>query len=217
MEKKIRLVTSAATLWNWLLVAGLAAAFSSYTAEASDISIRWQTNANPVTVDVTGIKANSLRQLQTADWQRLLSVYAAQGDFKTDMNVPPMLGDYRVENGLLRFVPKFPLVVGVKYRAVFRPGQSPGGDPCSGSGRYFPTSDNKKKSDAVVTRIFPSADVLPENLLKFYIHFSAPMQGGNIYEHIRLLNEAGKPVELPFLEIDEELWNPGHDATDAVH
>jgi len=28
------------------------------------------------------------------------------------------------------------------------------------------------------------------------------------FEHIHLRDEAGQPVELPFLEIDEELWNP---------
>jgi len=50
--------------------------------------------------------------------------------------------------------------------------------------------------------------VLPENLLKFYIQFSAPMSRGHIYDHISLRDSAGKTVELPFLEIDEELWNP---------
>lgn len=34
------------------------------------------------------------------------------------------------------------------------------------------------------------------------------MRGGHIYEHIILRNSAGQPVELPFLEIDEELWDP---------
>ena len=34
------------------------------------------------------------------------------------------------------------------------------------------------------------------------------MRSGHIYEHVRLRDEAGKPVELPFLELDEELWNP---------
>src|SRR5437762_8966838 len=34
------------------------------------------------------------------------------------------------------------------------------------------------------------------------------MRRGHIYEHIRLLDHAGKDVELPFLEINEELWNP---------
>jgi hypothetical protein len=60
----------------------------------------------------------------------------------------------------------------------------------------------------VVAQIFPSADLLPENLLKFYVHFSAPMSRGHIYEHIHLTDERGKDIELPFLEIDEELWDP---------
>ena len=34
------------------------------------------------------------------------------------------------------------------------------------------------------------------------------MQRGHVYDHIHLLGEAGKPVELPFLELDEELWDP---------
>jgi hypothetical protein len=59
----------------------------------------------------------------------------------------------------------------------------------------------------VVTQVYPSADRLPENLLKFYLHFSAPMSRGHIYEHIQLRNEQGHPIELPFLEIDEELWD----------
>jgi hypothetical protein len=33
------------------------------------------------------------------------------------------------------------------------------------------------------------------------------MQGGHIYQYIHLRDAAGRPVELPFLEIDEELWN----------
>jgi len=49
---------------------------------------------------------------------------------------------------------------------------------------------------------------LPQNLLKFYLHFSAPMSRGHIYDHIHLLDQNGQAVELPFLEIDEELWNP---------
>ena len=66
-----------------------------------------------------------------------------------------------------------------------------------------------RESTATVTAIYPSAPTLPENLLKFYIHFSAPMSGGHVYDHIQLIDAAnGKPVELPFLEIDEELWDP---------
>jgi hypothetical protein len=60
----------------------------------------------------------------------------------------------------------------------------------------------------VVRQIFPSSPSLPENLLKFYVHFSAPMSRGRIYEHIHLRDDLEKEIELPFLEIDEELWDP---------
>jgi hypothetical protein len=124
---------------------------------------------------------------------------------------PPILGSYRVEKGTLCFDPQFPLDLGVRYLASFRP---------DGLGGFFPTLDNSSSRAAfqlpdappgtptVVRQVYPSADVLPENLLKFYIHFSAPMRSGDIYRHIHLRNETGKDIELPFLELGEELWNP---------
>jgi hypothetical protein len=59
----------------------------------------------------------------------------------------------------------------------------------------------------VVSQVYPTAEVLPENLLKFYLHFSGPMRGGDIYDYIHLLNAKGQEVELPFLQIGEELWD----------
>jgi hypothetical protein len=34
------------------------------------------------------------------------------------------------------------------------------------------------------------------------------MGRGEAYEHVRLLDAAGKPLDLPFLELGEELWDP---------
>ncbi len=58
-----------------------------------------------------------------------------------------------------------------------------------------------------VLQVYPTAPVLPENQLKFYLHFSAPMRQGEAYPHIRLVHSSGKQVERPFLELDEELWD----------
>lgn len=60
---------------------------------------------------------------------------------------------------------------------------------------------------ARVVQVFPTADVLPANQLKLYVHFSAPMSRGEAWQRLRLLDESGKAVELPFLEIDQELWD----------
>jgi hypothetical protein len=54
--------------------------------------------------------------------------------------------------------------------------------------------------------VYPSAEVLPENLLKFYIHFSAPMSRGEAYKRIHLMHQ-GVEVQDPFLELGEELWD----------
>jgi len=189
--------------------------FLATAAETPSLSLRWNTNSNPTLVEAGGLDEPTLRQLQatnwlTADWQKLFSVCAGQGDFLADMSVPPMLGDYRVESDLIRFRPRFTLERGLSYRAVFRPSKLPGNAdthlPEIVSRFELPAAHSEPTT--VVSQIYPSADVLPENLLKFYVHFSAPMQGGHIYNHIHLRDEAGTAVELPFLEIDEELWNP---------
>jgi hypothetical protein len=196
-----------------VLTIWLAISVHALVADVPAYSLRWNTNSTPPVVVVSGIAGTTLRQLETntwqpSDWQKLFSIYAGQGNFMADMKVPPMLGNYCVQDGLIRFEPKFPLERGIAYRAVFRPSKLPGvtsgGDIIS----KFQLPVTEQKATTVVTAVYPTADVLPENLLKFYVHFSAPMQGGHIYSHIHLRDETGKAVELPFLEIDEELWDP---------
>jgi hypothetical protein len=54
--------------------------------------------------------------------------------------------------------------------------------------------------------VYPTADTLPENLLKFYIHFSRPMRDGDAARHVALLDERGRAVSDAFLATDTELW-----------
>jgi hypothetical protein len=108
------------------------------------------------------------------------------------------------------FEPQFPLEPGVKYRAVFQPDQLPGQRGSRGESitNVFQAPPRRSSPTAMVSHVYPSAEILPENLLKFYVYFSAPMSRGRIYDHIHLRDDAGKEVDLPFLEIDEELWDP---------
>ena len=59
-----------------------------------------------------------------------------------------------------------------------------------------------------MTRVSPSSDRLPENLLKFYLYFSSPMSRGEVYDRVRLLKDDGQAVDFPFLRLGEELWDP---------
>ncbi len=121
-----------------------------------------------------------------------------------------MVGAYRVLGRVLRFEPKFSLQPGVSYRAVFYPANLPGRSPItSGPVTAILQKQVTGPSHATsVLKIYPTAEVVPENLLKFYVYFSAPMSRGRIYDHITLRDEFGKTIDLPFLEIDEELWDP---------
>ncbi len=174
------------------------------TAQAQ--TIRWTpdaTNINKIAVEVTGLSAitrQKIQRWQPSQWQRLFAVYTATADVA-------MLGTYRLQGNILRFAPQFPLEPGLAYRAEFRPSLLPGkagAPPVISSFRLPPRN---LTPTTIVTAVYPSSEVVPENLLKFYLHFSAPMQRGGIYEFIQLRDDKGKQVELPFLEIDEELWD----------
>ena len=186
-------------------------------ADGQGYSVQWIAGTAEVrtaTVQVSGLTRASLRSLRdpewtVADWKRLLSVFAGQESSGAGSELPPMLGNYGVRDGLLIFQPQFPLDPGIVYRAVFHPNQLPGVSSPKKEPIVAIFKAPVTHSEATTVQgIFPTAARLPENLLKFYVHFSAPMSRGNIYEHIRLLDSVGKVIELPFLEIDEELWNP---------
>jgi hypothetical protein len=126
----------------------------------------------------------------SGDWSSVFAVYAGAG------NVPPLLGEYTSRAGTLTFRPRFPIAPGVRVRAVFR-----------GTETLFDVPRPALVSTARVERIYPTTSLIPENQLKFYIEFSAPMSYGEAWKHIRLLKSDGQPVELPFLEIDQEMWD----------
>jgi hypothetical protein len=110
---------------------------------------------------------------------------------------PAVAGTWSVKGGAIRFEPQFALVPGVQYRItgdlpkplVFTIPKPPPGPPVN------------------IAAVYPSADRLPENTLRFYVHFSGQMTRGDIYEHVKLVRDDGVEVKRPFLELDEELWS----------
>lgn len=66
--------------------------------------------------------------------------------------------------------------------------------------------DRAGQKPRVVT-IYPQADSLPDNLLKLYIQFSAPMQSGNALEHVFLLDKNRDTLDRIFLNLQPELWD----------
>ncbi|HVX13359.1 MAG TPA: hypothetical protein VHC22_19405 [Pirellulales bacterium] len=120
-------------------------------------------------------------------------------------NPPPLAGRYSTLPDGLRFTPRFPLEPGMRYRAEYRQ------DGEEAVVEEFRIPARAPAPAARVTAIYPSSDKLPQNQLKFYVRFTAPMSRGDAYKHLELLDAAGNRVDLPFLELGEELWNPAGD------
>jgi hypothetical protein len=99
----------------------------------------------------------------------------------------------------LTFTPRFPLRPGETYRASLKiAGNTASLD--------YAVPRLAAKTSPKIVKIYPSADVLPANLLRFYIYFDRPMRGGKeLFEHLVLLDDKGKEVEEPWLV--DEIWD----------
>jgi hypothetical protein len=164
---------------------------------------------SPVAIEVTGLPRELTSQLTTLKanddaWRRILSVRVGKSPAPDQ---PAMSGNYELREGALRCTPQFPLRAGLAYRAeVFLPAPNRNSAP-SHYERVFELPAPAPGEPARVTTVYPSAATLPENQLRFYLHFATPMARGEAYEHLALLKADGKPVLRPFLEIGQELWD----------
>ena len=128
-------------------------------------------------------------------WGTVFLVYAGTGQ------VPPLLGEYSVESGTLAFHPRYPITAGVRYHAVFR---APSGAMITND---FDGPARATNPIARIEQVYPTADVLPSNLLRLYIVFSAAMSRGEAAAHLHVEDDKGKVLPDELLP-GQELWDP---------
>ena len=167
------------------------------------------------TIDVEGLAPVDLAHLERAPrsrdaWQAILRVHVAPAN-PVAAALPPVLGNYTVHAGALRFTPRFPFDAGQRYEAVFDPSSLPSARGRSAPSRALRTlvevpAPDREPSTRVVA-VYPTGPEVPENHLRLYIVFSAPMGLGAGTPHVRLLDERGEPVADAFLPLDVDLWN----------
>ena len=106
-----------------------------------------------------------------------------------------ILGEFRIQERGIEFHPVIPLTPGLKYEVYWT-------DKLIGELKV-PTRNDASE----VIAVYPGPDTLPENLLKFYIRFSKPMQQGEALDHIRLIRNNQDTLTSVFLDLQPELWN----------
>ena len=147
-------------------------------------------------VEVTGAPADTLRATP-GEWARVLRV-------AVDDNAPAMLGTHSLSGDALRFTPLYPFDPGRPYHVRFERAGSP---PLTAT-VSLPAQHTTPST--VVARVFPSGDVVPENLLRMYVEFSGPMGRPSGIPYMKLLDENGKEIPAAFLPVDYEFWSPDH-------
>lgn len=128
-------------------------------------------------------------------WGSVLVVRAS-----ADETAPAMLGEYTQDSGVITFTPRFAPTPGVPLHATFHVNQATVEATFGEPAQALPAT-------ATVAHLYPSTDQWPENTLKMYLTFSAPMASGEAYEHIRVLDDQGQVIVEPFVEIEQELWD----------
>ena len=131
-------------------------------------------------------------------WAEAFALYASE-----DPGAPAMLGRHTRAGDAIVFTPRFAPASGVRVRALFHPQAGAtvtvwfGGVPAP---QRAPTTR--------VVSVTPRATVWPENVLRLYVSFSAPMRIGVAWDHLRVLDAGDRAMGGMFVEIDQELWDP---------
>ncbi|MEM1123493.1 MAG: hypothetical protein AAGJ18_23850, partial [Bacteroidota bacterium] len=114
-----------------------------------------------------------------------------------DSPVAPIVGNWTLDSTSIYFCPLIPFSKNLTYQARFP-------DIPSFTFKPVPTKNYLLTS---VTKVFPTKAELPENLLKLYVHFSAPMSDVYAYPYLQVVDEQGNTLAQPFLELTPLLWN----------
>ncbi len=115
--------------------------------------------------------------------------------------VPPVAGSFLIEGEAAWFVPRFPFVDGVSYSLLV-------GSVCGAEVWDIRRASSKGSTTTEALEIYPTAAELPVNLLRVYVHFSAPMSEGWAARAITVTRaDTGETLDDVFLPPEPELWD----------
>jgi hypothetical protein len=176
------------------------------------VSLATPAAATGPVVELSGLTRDE-REALTADpptpaaWEALFRV-AIEGP--AGAPPPAVAGRYAIVERGVRFTPAFPLDPGRRYDVSVDLSRIRHTGQRTMRGTVELPAPPAAVPATRVTGISPAGDTVPENLLRIYVWFSAPMSRGSGLPHVRLLDERGE-VRDAFLPVDGGFWN--HDFT----
>ena len=150
------------------------------------------------TIEIVDVPPDQLRALQGTESR---DAWAAVFKVAAGPDQPAVLGAYAIDGTRIVFTPMFPLDAERQYHVTYT---GPGATPITS---IVGLPARSTVPTTAVVQLYPTAETVPENQLRLYIHFSAPMdmKGGLTYVH--LFDDAGAEVLDAFLPLDAEFFN----------
>ncbi|MEO0564603.1 MAG: Ig-like domain-containing protein [Chloroflexota bacterium] len=183
----------------------------TYVVDATDLG-----RAGESALTISGWSPAEVAALEQEEaWSDVLQVRVNLPDIDA-AELPPVVGDYSVaaDRTTLLFTPRYGWSPGQGYittldleLASTLTEAAPAPDALELEQAFFVPAIDPPDAPLAITKIYPTANEVPENLLRFYVEFSQPMQRGNVYDVVRLLDANGDEVEWPFLRIGQEFWD----------
>jgi hypothetical protein len=190
------------------LALALALPLALHAADAPTVALSAAKGESPA-VEVRGLPKELVARLKDADAKgraAAFRVVVGGGTVEEQLARTPLAGSYAFTDAGVRFEPQFPLVPGREYVAILS------ADPTAKPALTTLSLPKPPPGPRVsVAGVYPSANRLPENTLRFYVQFSGPVARGDVYRHITLVRDDGTEVKEPFLELPEELWSADGD------
>jgi len=136
--------------------------------------------------------------INTGMWQpeEILKVFVGSDIDSIVAQGSSILGSYSAAPGQITFQPVISFSKNMQYFAAF-------GDSVIHKFSF----DTPGHTITELSEIYPTADTLPENLLKIYLEFTGPMREGEVYENVNLKGPDGVMVKDPFVRLEPELWD----------
>jgi hypothetical protein len=188
-----------------LAVAVVLSGCGGESRSARPISISLDQAAQAVVV--TGLSSAELGALQQ---QGMQSDSLMQALLRVDVAIGGALaivGSYVLSDSALEFRPRFPFDAGRSYRVTFNPARLPvpRGEQPTVATVSIPAGDRTPTTRVV--QLYPTVDTVPENLLRLYVEFSAPMSSTGGLDFVKLVDDAGQEVKQAFLPLEADFWN----------
>lgn len=146
------------------------------------------------------------------DWQTYATVRVPPDAGAVLESLPPLAGRWTLGGEGLRFRPRFAFVPDLPVHVHWRISELArrlDHTPAPPDRRAVLTPPpSPPRTPPAVVGMLPTGPVIAANLLRVYLHFSQPMRPHGAGHWIRLVDESGDEVQLPFVDIPEGLWDP---------